>query len=90
MIIEGASHFSPIRVDDQQDQLKESDIYQLDDALVGSHPSSVQSLLAKEIIRFLENLEEGKTLPVGTNKEKVNLKYHILDRRTISNIINKK
>ncbi|KGG13999.1 MULTISPECIES: alpha/beta hydrolase [Prochlorococcus] len=87
LIVEGASHFSPIEVDEQEDQTINSDIYQISDALVGSHPSSVRSILATEIIRFLDNLEKEKPLTVKTNNLSTNLKFHIIDRISIKKII---
>ncbi len=88
LIIEGASHFSPIRVDDQNKQLKETDIYQISDILVGSHPFSVQSLLAKEIINFLDNLEQNKSVPVLMNNVTTDLRFHLLDRNIVTKVKN--
>ncbi|WP_269622745.1 alpha/beta hydrolase [Prochlorococcus marinus] len=88
LIIEGASHFSPIRVQDKLEKAIENDLYQLSDALVGTHPFSVQSLLASEIIRFLDNLEKGKELNVSTNNATTKLIFHVLDQSTTSKILN--
>jgi predicted dienelactone hydrolase len=87
LIIEGASHFSPIRVADQKVDVRQNDLYQISDALVGFHPLSVQSLLAREIARFLDNLERSKSLPVSTNVTRNGLKFHLLDRNSIIKIL---
>ncbi len=87
LIIEGASHFSPIRVKGQTDQSKGQDIFQLSDTLIGSHPLSVQSLLAHEIIRFLDNLESGNQVNIISNKINSDLRYYILDQSTAEQLI---
>ena len=88
LLIEGASHFSPIRVKGQMYQSKGKDLFNLGESIVGYHPLSVQSLLAFEIINFLEKLEENKTVPLNTNLTKGELKFHILDSNVIEQLIN--
>ncbi len=87
LLIEGASHFSPIRVKGQTDKSKGKDLFQLSDALVGSHPLSVQSLLASEIIRFLDHLELKKEVDVVTNEINSNLRFHVIDKQISENLI---
>ena len=87
LLIEGASHFSPIRVEGQMYQSKGKDLFNLGESIVGYHPLSVQSLLAFEIINFLENLELNKSIPSSTNLAKGELKFHILDRRIIEKLV---
>ncbi len=87
LLIEGASHFSPIRVDGQMHQSEGKDLFNLGESIVGYHPLSVQSLLAFEIIGFLEKLEEKKALPSQTNLTKGELKFHILDRNMIEKLV---
>ena len=88
LLIEGASHFSPIRVEGQMNQSKGKDLFNLGESIVGYHPLSVQSLLAFEIISFLEKLEEKKSIPSNTNLTKDELKFHILDRNIIEKLVN--
>ncbi len=83
LIIEGASHFSPIRVDSN---IKGSDLYKINDSFIGSNPSDVQDLLAREIIKYLDKFEAGFPLPVSLNKHSNKLKFHILDHSTIYKI----
>ncbi|WP_269606320.1 alpha/beta hydrolase [Prochlorococcus marinus] len=87
LLIEGASHFSPIRVEGQMKQSEGKDLFNLGESIVGYHPLSVQSLLSFEIIRFLEKLEEKKSIPSNTNLTKGELKFHILDRNVIEKLI---
>ena len=72
----------------QMNQSKGKDLFNLGESIVGYHPLSVQSLLAFEIINFLEKLEENKTVPLNTNLTKGELKFHILDSNVIEQLIN--
>ncbi len=88
LLIEGASHFSPIRVKGQIYQSEGKDLFNLGESIVGYHPLSVQSLLSSEIINFLEKLEEEKSIPSSTNLTKNELKFHVLDSIIIEKLIN--
>ena len=87
LLIEGASHFSPIRVEGQMNHSEGKDLFNLGESIVGYHPLSVQSLLAFEITSFLDNLEEKKSIPSNTNQSKGELKFHILDKSIIEKLI---
>ena len=87
LLIEGASHFSPIRVEGQMYQSEGKDLFNLGESIVGYHPLSVQSLLAFQIIGFLEKLEEKKSIPSKTNITRGELKFHILDRSLIEKLV---
>jgi len=87
LLIEGASHFSPIRVEGQMRQPEGKDLFNLGESIVGFHPLSVQSLLAFEIISFLDKLEDKKSIPSQTNLTKGDLKFHILDRTIIEKLV---
>jgi len=60
VLVEGASHFSPIRVEAQLTESKDNDLFQLGEELVGVQPLQVQALLGEEIITFLEQLTPGR------------------------------
>ena len=68
-------------------QSEGKDLFNLGESIVGYHPLSVQSLLAFEIINFLEKLEEKKSIPSNTHKTKGELKFHILDRDIIEKLL---
>ena len=87
LLIEGASHFSPIRVEGQMYQSEGKDLFNLGESIVGYHPLSVQSLLAFQIIGFLEKLEEKKSISSKTNITRGELKFHILDRSLIEKLV---
>ncbi|QNI67971.1 alpha/beta hydrolase [Synechococcus sp. BMK-MC-1] len=59
VLVEGASHFSPVRVEGQRGGEGE-DLFQLGEEFVGVQPLQVQALLKQEILRFLEALESGR------------------------------
>ncbi len=87
LLIEGASHFSPIRVTDKMDKVIADDVFKVSDSLVGLHPISIQNLLTDEIIRFLNNLENSKVVASNANVIKNDLRFHILDRIMIKRLL---
>ena len=88
LLIEGASHFSPVRVEGQMYQSQGKDLFNLGESFVGYHPLSVQSLLSFEIINFLDKLEDNKSVITNTNVNRDELKFHILDSNIIEKLIN--
>ena len=87
LIIEGASHFSPIRVSGQINNKRGEDVFKLGESLVGIDPLSVQSLLAYEIINFLNEFEKDQIIPSKLNIIRNDMRFHILDRSTIKKLI---
>lgn len=57
VLVEGASHFSPVRVEGQAGEGQGADLFQLGKELVGVQPLQVQTLLEDEIVAFLDQLE---------------------------------
>ena len=57
VVVEGASHFSPIRVEGQAGDDQGNDLFQLGEELVGVQPLQVQTLLGEEIVVFLKSLD---------------------------------
>ena len=60
VLVEGASHFSPVRVEGQSGSGQGEDVFQLGEELVGVQPLQVQAQLEREIVRFLMDLENGR------------------------------
>ncbi len=60
VLVEGASHFSPVRVEGQSGSGQGEDVFQLGEELVGVQPLQVQAELEREIVRFLLDLENGR------------------------------
>ena len=88
LIIEGASHFSPIRInDDNSDSLKSTDIFKIKKSFIGSNPKLVQNLSIKVIVEFLENLKNNESIEIIKNQRESNLDFHILDRKTLKKVI---
>ena len=60
VLVEGASHFSPVRVEGQSGGSQGEDVFQLGEEFVGVQPLRVQAQLEREIVRFLLDLELGR------------------------------
>ena len=84
LVVEGASHFSPIRIDN--DYYKNNEIFKIKKPFVGSNPISVQDLSLRILVEFINNLNQEKSLKISTNQTEINLNYHILDRRIVTEI----
>ena len=82
LIIEGASHFSPIRIDENEN----NDIFKISAPFIGSNPNSVQDLSLLVAVEFMNKLKEKESLKLITNQRHLNLDFHILDRKNVSEI----
>ncbi len=80
VVVEGASHFSPIRIESQGGSLQGDDLFQLGEELVGVNPLTVQTLIAQEIIRFLEQLEAKTSTAAVGHFDAGTTRWHRLDR----------
>nr|WP_226424392.1 alpha/beta hydrolase [Synechococcus sp. MU1617] len=83
VVVEGASHFSPIRVDGQGKASEGDDLFQLGEELVGVNPLSVQRVIAHEVIRFLDTLssESPRNDAVHLIEASSKTRWHRLGRR---------
>ena len=87
LIIEGASHFSPIRINkDSSEGVDSNDIFKINKSLIGSNPASVQNLSLIVIFEFLENIKKEEPIKIIKNQKENNLDFHILDRNTLREI----
>ena len=88
LIIEGSSHFSPIRINDNYSKnIGNDDIFKINKSFIGSNPNSVQNLSLKVILEFLENIENNESIKIIKNQTEDNLGFHILDRKTLKAIM---
>ena len=87
VVVEGASHFSPIRIESQGGSLQGDDLFQLGEELVGVNPLKVQTLIAQEIIRFLEQLEAKTSTAVVGHFEAGTTRWHRLNRSAANQLI---
>ena len=88
LIIEGASHFSPIRINsDYSEDIESKDIFKINKSFIGSDPYAVQKLSLKVIVEFLENIKNKKSLRITKNQTESNIDFHILDRKNLKEII---
>ncbi len=84
LIIEGASHFSPIRINNSYKENNE--VFKISESLIGSDPILVQDLSAKFIVKFLENIKNQEVPKVIKNQRGLGLDFHLLDLETIKEI----
>ena len=84
LLVEGGSHFSPIRIEDADEE--NSDVFKISETFIGSNPISVQDLSLKIVIKFINKIKNKESLKIITNQKKLNLKYHILDKKIINEI----
>ena len=89
VVVEGASHFSPIRVDGQGAATEGDDLFRLGEELVGVNPLSVQRVIAFEVIRFLNVLSTEPSLQdsVHLTDSKSTTRWHRLDRRRAEELV---
>ena len=78
VVIEGASHFSPIRVGEFQVGTREDDLFQLGEDLVGVNPHSVQRVIAHEIVVFLSSLSATSVVSVDEHWSDGDVRWHRL------------
>ncbi|WP_244279395.1 alpha/beta fold hydrolase [Synechococcus sp. UW69] len=83
VVVEGASHFSPIRVDGQESASQGDDLFRLGEELVGVNPLSVQRVIAFEVIGFLNSLSAGPPRQDSLHlKDSTSMtRWHRLERR---------
>ena len=84
LIIEGASHFSPIRINKIYEQ--NNDLFKINESFIGSEPILVQDLSTKFIVEFLKNIKDKKNPIVVRNQRDLGLDFHLLDIETIKEI----
>ncbi len=84
LIIEGASHFSPIRIKNNNKEY--NDVFKISESFIGSDPILVQDLSAKLIVKFLENIKNQEVPAVIKNQKELGLDFHLLDLETIKEV----
>ena len=84
LIIEGASHFSPIRINNSF--LENDDLFKISESFIGSDPILVQDLSAKFIVKFLENINDQEVPTIIKNQTYLGLDFHLLDLETVNEV----
>ncbi len=84
LIIEGASHFSPIRI--TKSYSENNDVFKINKSLIGSDPILIQSLSAQFIVNFLKNVKDQEIPNVIKNQSEMGLDYHLLDLENIKEV----
>ena len=84
LIIEGASHFSPIRINNSS--RKNYDVFKISESFIGSDPILVQNLSSKFIVEFITNIKNKEIPRVIKNQKEMGLNFHLLDIETIKEL----
>jgi len=84
LIIEGASHFSPIRINNSYNE--NNDVFKISESFIGSDPILVQDLSANFIVKFLENIKNQEVPKIIKNQKDLGLNLHLLDLETIKEV----
>lgn len=87
MIVEGASHFSPIRVEGQSAGGTGNDLFRLSEELVGVQPLEVQRLLSEELILFLQQVEESEPMGSSRHLRSGSIRWHRINRRDAARLV---
>jgi hypothetical protein len=82
LIVEGASHFSPIRINNKEI----NDIFKIGEPFIGSDPLSVQELSLRILVEFINKMKEKEGLNITSNQRELDLDFHILDKKNIKEI----
>ena len=84
LIIEGASHFSPIRINNSYKE--NNNVFKIRESFIGSDPILVQDLSAKFIVKFLKNIKDQEIPTIIKNQRDYGLDFHFLDLENIKEI----
>ena len=86
LIIEGASHFSPIRINNSYED-ENNNVFKISESFIGSDPILVQDLSAKFIVKFLENIKNKEVPTIIKNQRDFGLDFHLLDIKTLKELL---
>jgi len=86
LIIEGASHFSPIRINSSYEE--NNDVFKISESFIGSDPKLVQDLSAKFIVEFIKNIKKQEIPILIKNQREMGLDFHLLDLESIKEVSN--
>ena len=78
VVIEGASHFSPIRVGEAAVRRRDDDLFRLGEELVGVNPYRVQEVIAHEVVDFLSGLSTDAVAAVDQHWSHRGVRWHRL------------
>ncbi len=88
LIVEGASHFSPIRVTTENSIIDSGDdVYNINENFIGSYPIDFQNLSLEIIVKFLNTLERNKGMDIIKKQNAFDLKFHLLGTDHVREII---
>ena len=76
VVIEGASHFSPIRVGESAVRSRDDDLFRLGEEFVGVNPQRVQAVIAHEVVEFLSGLSTDAVPAVDQHWSDRGVRWH--------------
>ena len=91
VVVEGASHFSPIRVGEPSAVGAGDDLFQLGEDLVGVNPLTVQAVIGAELIHFLETLSAESSVANVDSRHLSNqeVRWHRLNRSLSTQLVDR-
>ena len=88
LVVEGASHFSPIRVNDANSTIDSGeDVFNINENFIGSYPFDFQKLSLEIIVKFLNTLDSKKGMDIIKKQNAYDLKFHLLGTDEVREII---
>tara|TARA_B100000963_G_scaffold167227_1_gene145253 strand:- start:2803 stop:4365 length:1563 start_codon:yes stop_codon:yes gene_type:complete len=89
LVVEGASHFSPIRVVNEMSVGNiDNDVFKIKKDFVGINPYDFQKLSLSIIIEFLVKLDQQKALKITQENYLKNFKFYLFGEKEINQINN--
>ena len=88
LVVEGASHFSPIRVSNTNSIVDSGDdVFKINEKFIGSYPFDFQNLSLEVIINFLNSLKTKNGLDIIKKQKGYDLQFHILGTEDVKEIM---
>ena len=88
LVVEGASHFSPIRVSTSNSILDSGeDVFNINENFIGSYPFDFQNLSLEIIVKFLNTLDRKNGMDIIKKQNAYDLRFHLLGTDQVREII---
>ena len=88
LVVEGASHFSPIRVTTANSAIDSGeDVFKINENFIGSYPVDFQNLSLEIIVKFLNTLDTKNGMDIIKKQNAYDLKFHLLGTDEVREII---
>ena len=88
LVVEGASHFSPIRVTTSNSTIDSGgDVFNINENFIGSYPFDFQKLSLEIIVKFLNTLDRKNGMDIIKKQNAYDLKFYLLGTEQVREII---